>query len=91
MHSETLLKHWNNELTAAGVFILFLLPLLGMTTKTYLTLTIAGLAMGMLLFFTLAGKAPTGSRPGRWRTWPESAAACVVAGRKAADPDGGTA
>ena len=55
MHSETLLKHWNNELTAAGVFILFLLPLLGMTTKTYLTLTIAGLAMGMLLFLVASG------------------------------------
>jgi branched-chain amino acid transport system permease protein len=55
LHSETLLKHWNNELTAAGVFILFLLPLLGMTTKTYLTLTIAGLAMGMLLFLVASG------------------------------------
>ncbi len=51
--SET--RRWNNELTAAGVFILFLLPLLGMTTKTYLTLTIAGLAMGMLLFLIASG------------------------------------
>ena len=55
MHSETLPKRWNNELTVAGVVILFLLPLLGMTTKTYLTLTIAGLAMGMLLFLIASG------------------------------------
>jgi branched-chain amino acid transport system permease protein len=39
----------------AGVVVLFLLPLLGMTTKTYLTLTIAGLAMGMLLFLIASG------------------------------------
>ena len=39
----------------AGVLLLFLLPILGMTTKTYLTLTIAGLAMGMLLFLIAAG------------------------------------
>jgi len=52
-NSET--KRWNNELTIAGVVILFLLPLLGMTSKTYLTLTIAGLAMGMLLFLIAAG------------------------------------
>jgi len=48
-------RRWNNELTIVGVFILFLLPLLGMTSKTYLTLTIAGLAMGMLLFLIAAG------------------------------------
>jgi branched-chain amino acid transport system permease protein len=39
----------------AGVVLLILLPLLGMTTKTYLTLTIAGLAMGMLLFLVASG------------------------------------
>jgi branched-chain amino acid transport system permease protein len=39
----------------AGVILLFLLPLFGMTTKTYLTLTIAGLAMGMLLFLIASG------------------------------------
>jgi branched-chain amino acid transport system permease protein len=51
--SET--RRWNNELTVAGVVLLILLPLLGMTTKTYLTLTIAGLAMGMLLFLVASG------------------------------------
>ena len=55
MHSETVLKRWNNELVVAGVILLFLLQLLGMTTKTYLTLTIAGLAMGMLLFLIASG------------------------------------
>ncbi len=51
--SET--RRWNNELIIAGVVLLFLLPLLGMTTKTYLTLTIAGFAMGMLLFLIASG------------------------------------
>jgi branched-chain amino acid transport system permease protein len=55
LHSETLPRRWNNELVVAGVVLLFLLPLLGMTTKTYLTLTIAGLAMGMLLFLIASG------------------------------------
>jgi branched-chain amino acid transport system permease protein len=32
-----------------------MLPLLGMSVKTYLTLTIAGLAMGMLLFLVASG------------------------------------
>ena len=53
--SETILKRYHNELTIAGAIILFLLPLLGMPTKTYLTLTIAGLAMGMLLFLIASG------------------------------------
>jgi len=55
LHYEAILKRWNNHLIVAGVGILFLLPLLGMTSKTYLTLTIAGLAMGMLLFLIAAG------------------------------------
>jgi branched-chain amino acid transport system permease protein len=55
LHPETVFKRWNNELTLAGVIILFILPLLGMTAKTYLTLTIAGLAMGMLLFLIASG------------------------------------
>jgi branched-chain amino acid transport system permease protein len=50
-----ILKRWNNELMAAGVCILCLLPLWGMPAKTYLTLTIAGLAMGMLLFLIASG------------------------------------
>jgi len=55
LSSETILKRWNNELTIAGAGLLFLLPLMGMTAKTYLTLTIAGLAMGMLLFLVASG------------------------------------
>jgi branched-chain amino acid transport system permease protein len=39
----------------AGAAILLLLPLLGIPAKTYLTLTIAGLAMGMLLFLIASG------------------------------------
>jgi branched-chain amino acid transport system permease protein len=35
--------------------VLFLLPLLGIPGKTYLTLTIAGLAMGMLVFLVASG------------------------------------
>lgn len=38
-----------------GAVILFMLPLLGMSAKTYLTLTVAGLAMGMLLFLIASG------------------------------------
>ncbi len=53
--AETLFKRWNQELTMAGAGILLLLPLLGIQPKTYLTLTIAGLAMGMLLFLVASG------------------------------------
>jgi len=53
--AESIFKRWNQELTMAGVGILFLLPLLGIPPKTYLTLTIAGLAMGMLLFLVASG------------------------------------
>jgi len=53
--SETVLKNWRKELTIIGAVILFMLPLLGMSAKTYLTLTIAGLAMGMLLFLIASG------------------------------------
>jgi len=53
--SETAIKRWNKELTIVGAVILFMLPLLGISGKTYLTLTIAGLAMGMLLFLVASG------------------------------------
>jgi branched-chain amino acid transport system permease protein len=46
---------WRNKLTIAGVLLLFVLPLLGIPAKIYLTLTIAGLAMGMLLFLIASG------------------------------------
>jgi len=42
-------------LIIAGIILLLLLPLLGMPAKTYLTLTIAGLAMGMLFFLGASG------------------------------------
>ncbi len=51
----TFIKRRSRELAVAGVIILFLLPLLGISGKTYLTLTIAGLAMGMLLFLVASG------------------------------------
>ncbi|MFH1242977.1 MAG: branched-chain amino acid ABC transporter permease [Pseudomonadota bacterium] len=53
--SYDLIRRWSQELTLAGVIILFLLPVIGMPVKTYLTLTIAGLAMGMLLFLVSSG------------------------------------
>jgi branched-chain amino acid transport system permease protein len=49
------INRWTNQLTIAGAVLLFLLPLLGIPAKTYLTLTIAGLAMGMLLFLIASG------------------------------------
>ncbi len=51
----TFIKRRSRELAVAGTIILFLLPLLGISGKTYLTLTIAGLAMGMLLFLVASG------------------------------------
>ena len=53
--AESITRKWGTELTIAGIVVLLLLPLLGMQTKTYLTLTIAGLAMGMLLFLVASG------------------------------------
>lgn len=53
---ETITKHWRAEQTIMAVaVVLLMLPLLGMPLKTYLTLTIAGLAMGMLLFLIASG------------------------------------
>ncbi len=53
--AESVLRRWNRELTIAGAIVLLLLPLIGIQPKTYLTLTIAGLAMGMLLFLVASG------------------------------------
>ena len=53
--SQTVFKRWTKELTIAGAILIFMVPLLGMSGKTYLTLTIAGLAMGMLLFLVASG------------------------------------
>ena len=52
---ETIFNRWSRELTIAGAIVLFLLPLIGIPGKTYITLTIAGLAMGMLLFLLASG------------------------------------
>jgi branched-chain amino acid transport system permease protein len=38
-----------------GALVLFLLPLLAIEPRTYITLTIAGLAMGMLVFLVASG------------------------------------
>jgi branched-chain amino acid transport system permease protein len=48
-------KRWEHQLAAAGALLLLLLPLVTIPTKTYLTLTVAGLAMGMLLFLVASG------------------------------------
>ena len=53
--TENVFKRYNREITIIGSAVLFLLPLTQMPTKTYLTLTIAGLAMGMLLFLVASG------------------------------------
>ena len=53
--TETKYRHWGRELVIAGTIILFLLPLIGIPGKIYLTLTIAGLAMGMLIFLVASG------------------------------------
>jgi branched-chain amino acid transport system permease protein len=52
---ETISKRWGREFAVAGAITLFLLPLLAIPIKIYMTLTIAGLAMGMLLFLVASG------------------------------------
>jgi len=49
------IQRWNRELTIGCMVLLLLLPLAGMPLRTYLTLSIAGLAMGMLLFLIASG------------------------------------
>jgi len=54
--SPTKTKRWSTEHTIVAVAaVLLMLPLLGIPIKIYLTLTIAGLAMGMLLFLIASG------------------------------------
>ena len=52
---EAIFKHHGREIAIASAVILYLLPLLGMDMTTYLTLTIAGLAMGMMIFLVASG------------------------------------
>jgi branched-chain amino acid transport system permease protein len=53
--SESILKRHGREVAIASAVVLYLLPLLGMDMTTYLTLTIAGLAMGMMIFLVASG------------------------------------
>jgi branched-chain amino acid transport system permease protein len=53
--AQTILKQWGSKLAIGGAIVLYLLPLLGMDLSTYMTLTIAGLAMGMMLFLVASG------------------------------------
>jgi branched-chain amino acid transport system permease protein len=54
--SHIITRRWSAEHTIVAVTaILLMLPLLGIPVKIYLTLTIAGLAMGMLLFIIASG------------------------------------
>ena len=53
--SESIIKNHSRELTIAAAIVLYLLPLLGMDITTYLTLTIAGVAMGMMIFLVASG------------------------------------
>ncbi len=53
--AQTLIKRWGSKLAIGGAIVLYLLPLLGMDLSIYLTLTIAGLAMGMMLFLVASG------------------------------------
>lgn len=54
--SHIITRRWSAEHTIVAVTaILLMLPLLGIPVKIYLTLTIAGLAMGMLLFLIASG------------------------------------
>jgi branched-chain amino acid transport system permease protein len=48
-------RHWGREMTVLWAVVLFLLPLIWIPSKTYITLTVAGLAMGMLLFLVASG------------------------------------
>jgi branched-chain amino acid transport system permease protein len=46
---------WKRWLPTLTVLAIFLAPLLGINPKTYITITISGLAMGMLLFLVSSG------------------------------------
>ena len=53
--SDSILKRHGREVAIVSAAVLYLLPLLGMDMTTYLTLTIAGLAMGMMIFLVASG------------------------------------
>jgi branched-chain amino acid transport system permease protein len=53
--SETFMQRWGSQILVGVFVLLLLLPLTKMGFKTYLTLTIAGCAMGMMLFLIASG------------------------------------
>ncbi|MCF8083373.1 MAG: branched-chain amino acid ABC transporter permease [Deltaproteobacteria bacterium] len=53
--AESVFRRFSQQITLIGAVVLFVLPLLGIPPTTYLTLTLAGLAMGMLLFLVASG------------------------------------
>ena len=53
--SESIIDRRGREIGIATAVVFFLLPLLGMDMTTYLTLTIAGVAMGMMIFLVASG------------------------------------
>ena len=53
--ADTMLQRRGRDFFILGAIVLFLLPLLGMDLKTYLTLSIAGIAVGMMLFLVASG------------------------------------
>ena len=52
---QTMMKKYDRQVTLVGALLLLLLPLLAIQPKVYLTLTIAGFAMGMLIFLVASG------------------------------------
>lgn len=52
---KAVVKEHGQKVTLIGAFLLLLLPLLAIQPKVYLTLTIAGFAMGMLIFLVASG------------------------------------
>lgn len=53
--TASMTRKWGREIAFGAALLLFLLPLLQIPARTYVTLTIAGLAMGMLLFLVASG------------------------------------
>lgn len=48
-------SYWKERLPGLVVLVIFLSPLILISPKTYITLTVSGLAMGMLLFLVSSG------------------------------------
>ncbi len=50
-----ILQRWNTHIILGGTLALFILPLFWIPPRIYITLTIAGVAMGMLVFLVASG------------------------------------